>query len=444
MIQYRRYELANGLRVLIHCDTTTPLVTMNLLYCVGSRNERSDRTGFAHLFEHLMFGGTRRYPDFDCIVNNMGGDSNAFTNSDFTNYYITVSAESLEQALLLEADRMGINNEYGDPNEGELSIVGSRNLEVQKRVVTEEYHQRYMNEPYGDVWMVLRPLCYKVHPYRWCTIGADIRHVQEATLEDVKDFYTRFYRPENAILAVAGNLDEDRALVLIKKVFGGQKKEVEIERMDGEHDNQPFSLLNSRLTEPQQTEPRRQEVVRDVPNNALYKAWVMCDRWDADYYVYDMISDVLSNGHSSRLYRRLVIEKHLFTEINAYITGDLGPGLFVISGKLCDGVSFEEAEQAIDEEVKKLADKMVDAHELEKVANKFENTFVYSQYKANDRAMNLCYFEMIGQLDLVNREPECYRSVTPQDLQRVARSLTSNRACTLLVRSSKNDTNEEL
>lgn len=423
MIQYQRYELRNGLRVLIHRDTTTPLVTVNLLYCVGSRNERADRTGFAHLFEHLMFGGTRQYPDFDNVVNNLGGDSNAFTTSDYTNYYITVPAENLEQALLLEADRM----------RGDWAIEGDTwpVLSVQQRVVTEEYNQRYMNQPYGDVWMLLRPLCYKSHPYRWCTIGADIRHVQEATLADVKDFFNRFYHPTNAILAIAGNVDDEKTIPMIERAFGNI--------------NRPKPSPASPLPEePQQTEPRRQEVVRDVPNNALYKAWVMCDRWNADYYVYDMISDVLSNGHSSRLYRRLVIEKHLFTEINAYITGDLGPGLFAISGKLRDGVSFEEAEQAIDEEVKKLADEMVDAHELEKVANKFENTFVYSQYKANDRAMNLCYFEMIGQLDLVNREPECYRSVTPQDLQRVACSLTPNRACTLLVRSTKNETNVEL
>ncbi len=413
MISFKRKQLENGLRVIVHRDNTTPLVTINMLYQVGARNERDDRTGFAHLFEHLMFGGTRRYPDFDLEVDAMGGESNAFTNNDYTNYYLTVPSQFLEQALLLEVDRM----------RGDWDIQNDhwKVLEVQQRVVTEEYHQRYENQPYGDVWMLLRPLCYHTHPYRWCTIGADIRHVQEATLDEVRSFFDQYYRPSNAILAIAGNIDEEETLALAERLFGEIQRPLITERP-------PLPQ------EPEQTEARRQEVTRDVPSNALYKAWVMCDRWSEDYYVYDMLSDVLSNGHSSRLYRRLVQEEGLFSELNAYITGELDPGLFVLSGKLNDGIDFVQAEAAIDEEIRKLQEMPIDPHEIEKVANKFENTFVYSQYKSADRALSLCYYEMIGNTALVNSEPDHYRKITPADLQRVARRLTQERSNTLIIR----------
>ena len=419
MVSYEKATLDNGLRVLLHRDDTTPLVTVNLLYCVGSRDESEERTGFAHLFEHLMFGGTRKHPDYDQVVDQLGGESNAFTNNDYTNYYITLPAQFLEQALRLEADRLS----------GDWDIEGDHwnVLDVQKRVVTEEYNQRYMNQPYGDVWMLLRPLCYRVHPYRWSTIGADIRHVQEATLQDVRSFYDRYYVPSNAIVSIAGNLDMAQAMRVVRESFG------QIDRTS------PLNLADRcRPHEPEQTEARRLEVVRDVPNNAIYKAWVMCDRWSADYYAYDILSDILSNGHSSRMYRHLVQERGLFTEINAYITGELDEGLFVVSGRLCDGVGFEEAEAAITQEVQQLQGIPVNSHELEKVANKFENTFVYSQLKASDRALSLCYFEMIGQPQLVNLEPECYRRVTPADVQRVAQRLTEARCSTLTIAKVKN------
>ena len=412
MISFSKKTLDNGLRVIIHRDSSTPLVTINILYQVGARNEREDRTGFAHLFEHLMFGGTRRYPDYDLEVDAMGGENNAFTNNDYTNYYLTVPAQHLEQALRLEADRML----------GDWDIVNDtwKVLDVQKRVVTEEYHQRYLNQPYGDVWMLLRPLCYKVHPYRWCTIGADIRHVQEATLQDVRDFFDRYYHPSNAILAIAGNVEEDKTLALVEQIFGKIRR--------------PAPMAKAILPqEPMQTQARRMEVERDVPNNAIYKAWVMCDRWSPDYYSYDMVSDVLSNGHSSRMYRRLVQEEGLFSEIDAYLTGELDPGLFVVSGKMQEGVTSERAERAIDEEIAKLQVQPISEKELEKVANKFENTFVYSQYKTADRAHNLCYFEMIGAPELVNTEPECYRHVGTADLQRVAQRLTPERSSTLII-----------
>ena len=422
MIEYQRHTLDNGLRVLLHRDTTTPLVTVNLLYCVGARDESPDRTGFAHLFEHMMFGGTRQYPDFDLVVDALGGESNAFTNNDYTDYYLTLPADGLRQALLLEADRM-----RGDWNieDGHWNV-----LDVQRRVVTEEYNQRYINQPYGDVWMQLRPLCYKRHPYRWCTIGADIRHVQEATLQDVKPFFDRFYRPDNAILAITGNINPSEALGIVEEVFGPIPR--------GSVPPPPDVQNRIYPSEEPQTQPRFLTVKRSVPNNALYKAWIMCNRWDKDFYVYDMLSDLLSNGHSSRLYRRAVQELGLFSEINAYITADLEPGLFVISGKLCDGITFEQAEDVIENELELLRSVPVTTEEIEKVANKYENTFLFSQYKASDRALSLCYYEMLGQPDLVNEEPANYRSVTPVDITRVAGLLTTERCSTLYIERKTN------
>lgn len=415
MISYTKTTLANGLRVIVHRDGTTPLVTVNLLYMVGARNERADRTGFAHLFEHLMFGGTRRHPDYDREVDAMGGESNAFTNNDYTNYYITVPSQFLGAALMLEADRMR--------GEWDIENDGWKVLEVQKRVVTEEYNQRYINRPYGDTWMLLRPLCYREHPYRWCTIGADIKHVQEATLEDVRDFFDRHYRPANAILTIAGNVDENAALALAEQAFGTIA---------------PAAVDKPPLPqEPEQTAPRRLEVCRNVPSSAIYKAWRMCDRQSPDYHAYDMASDILSNGNSSRLYRRLVQEEGLFSEINAYITGDLDPGLFVVSGKLNDGVAVEQGEAAISDEIERLREQPADSLEIEKVANKFENTFVYSQYKSSDRALSLCYYEMLGDTDLANTEPEHYRRITATDLTRVAQSLVPERCSTLIINKTE-------
>ena len=421
MIEYSRYALANGLRVLLHRDETTPLVTVNLLWCVGARDEKPNRTGFAHLFEHLMFGGTCRFPDYDSIVDALGGENNAFTNNDYTNYYLTVPAQNLRQALILEADRM----------RGEWDIQGNQwhVLDVQRRVVTEEYHQRYINQPYGDVWMLLRPLCYQSHPYRWCTIGADIKHVQEASLDDVRQFFNRFYRPDNAILSIAGNINLQETIQLVEEIFSPIALP----------DSSPLPTPKNRVypSEQPQLQSRRQEVKRNVPNNAIYKAWIMSDRWTPSFYAYDMLSDILSNGHSSRLYRRLVQDEGLFTEINAYITGDLGPGLFVISGKLCDNISPQQAESIIEKELARLQQTSPDDtslhKEMEKVSNKYENNFLLSQYKACDRAHSLCYYEMIGMPNLINDEPCIYRQTTASQLLETATTLSPDRCSTLLI-----------
>lgn len=398
MVEYRKHILDNGLTVLTHEAWDTPLATVNTLYNVGSRDEEPQRTGFAHLFEHLMFGGTKRVPDFDRVVSSLGGDNNAYTNCDFTNYYITVPAEGLATALMLEADRMT-----------DLDI-SQKALEVQQRVVTEEYNQRYRNQPYGDVWLLLRPLCYKVHPYRWPTIGADIRHVGEATLEEVRAFHERYYRPDNAIVAVAAPMTHDDQMKLVGEEFG---KIIDARRLVKE----PLPA------EPEQRERRELRVQRAVPTPMVYIVWPMWDHEDRRFRVCDLISDILGNGTSSRLYQRLVRERGLFVEADACISGDAGPGLMVMSGKVAEGVSSEEAVAALREEARKLADEGVSDYELRKVQNKYENTFVYSQYRAADRAQALCYYTWLGDTDLVNREPEEYRRITAADIQKTAQEL---------------------
>ncbi len=409
MIEYEKYTLDNGLTLLLHSDSETPMVTVNTLYAVGARDENADCTGLAHLFEHLMFGGTVRYPDYDKVVETVGGESNAFTSNDYTNYYITVPAGYLEQALDLEFDRMrGLD-------------WSEQRLAVQQRVVTEEYNQRYINQPYGDVMLLLRPLCFKRSPYRWCTIGADIRHVAEASLIEVRAFFDKWYRPENAVMALAGNFDCREALDLVSRFAMPESSMSGGARMLPLSENAVFQYANRiYATEPPQCGERRMEVTRDVPADALYKAYPMCGRTDADFVVCDMISDVLSNGKSSRLYNSLVRERQLFSEISAYVLGDRGEGLFVVSGRLNDGASLEDAERALDNELERLAVEGVSDDDLRKVAGKYESTFVFSHYKASDRALALCHFEWLGHIEWVNREPELYWKVSPEDVRRVA------------------------
>lgn len=378
-------------------DLSTPLVTVNTLYDVGARDERPDRTGFAHLFEHLMFGGTERVPDFDQIVNQVGGESNAFTTNDITNYYITVPAQYLETALWLESDRMR-----------QLDF-SERALQVQQSVVTEEYHYRFLNQPYGDVWLLLRPMCYKVHPYRWCTIGSDIRHVQEATLDDVRQFFYRHYRPCNATLAVAGPVNDNAVCALVEKWFG---------------DIDSGTPYRRQLpAEPVQTESRFEEVRREVPADKLYMAYPMMSRMGDGYHAADLISDILGTGHSSRLFGALVRDRELFTDIDAYITGDADPGLFVVSGTLAEGADMDTARQAVEAELQKVARQPLASDELQKVVNKAEATFVMSQYKAQECALSLCYYDKLGHIEWINQEPSFYRAVTAEEVQRVAADL---------------------
>lgn len=404
MVSYETYRLSNGLTVLTHETWDTPLATVNLLYNVGSRDEDPNRTGFAHLFEHLMFGGTPDVPDFDTVVNSVGGEDNAFTTCDYTNYYMTVPAEALPTALMLEADRMS-----------HLDISQTA-LEVQQHVVTEEYNQRYMNHPYGDIWLLLRPLCYTVHPYRWPTIGADIRHVSEATLDDVRAFHSRFYRPDNAILAIAAPLKHSEMLQLAEEAW--KSNNTGLSGLSG-----ICGLSREYPPEPLQTAPRRLHVKRQIPAAKVYLAYPMGDRNSGHFRACDLISDILGNGISSRLHRHLVVEQQLFTAADACISGEAGPGLLVLSGKLRDGISLDEAADALRHEASTLAVEGVSDYELQKVQNKYENTFVFSQYKASDRALALCHYTWLGDTDLINQEPDEYRRITPAMIQEAAREV---------------------
>lgn len=397
MIDYQKYRLGNGLTLIVMEDFGTPLVTVNTLYNVGARDENPERTGFAHLFEHLMFGGTQLVPDYDQVVNRVGGDSNAFTTNDMTDYHLTLPAQYLETALWLESDRMR-----------QLDF-SERALQVQQSVVTEEYHYRFLNQPYGDVMLLLRPLCYKVHPYRWSTIGADIRHVQEASIDDVRQFFYRFYRPCNATMAIAGPVKSNEVRALVEKWFG---------------DIEPGNPYQRQLpTEPLQQEARFEEVYRDVPSNNIYLAYPMMGRLDAGYRTADLISDILGTGRSSRLFSELVRKRELFTEIDAYITGESDPGLFIVAGTLADGVDYSKAREALEQELQKIAREPMDDNELRKVVNKAESTFVMSQYKAQDCALALCYYNWLGHIEWINEEPSFYRAIDTREVQRVAAEL---------------------
>lgn len=400
MIDYRKYILSNGLTVLTHEAWDTPLATVNVLYNVGARDEDPHRTGFAHLFEHLMFGGTERVPDFDAVVSSLGGDNNAFTNNDYTNYYITIPVEGLSTALMLEADRMA------------SLALNAKALEVQQRVVTEEYNQRYMNQPYGDMWLNMRPLCYKRHPYRWATIGADIRHVSEATLEDVQAFHERYYRADNAILAVAAPMKHEEMIAAVEKEWGAECVSAGCRRSMASERNYP--------QEEEQKEARRLVIRREVPSRAVYLAWPMCDHWGRDFRACDLVSDVLCTGSSSRIYNNVVRPGQLVSEADAYISGEAGPGLIVLSAKILPDVDVDKVADALRQEAYLLSEKGLTKNELEKVQNRYESTFVYSQYKAADRAMALCHYTWLGDTELVNCEPEEYRKVTTEDVQRAA------------------------
>ena len=406
MIKYNKTILPNGLKVITHREASTPMVSVNLLYNVGSRDEHCDKTGFAHLFEHLMFGGSKNIPDYDLCANQAGAENNAFTSNDITNYYITLPSAYLETALWMESDRMN-----------ELAF-SSKSLEVQRNVVIEEFRQRYLNQPYGDVWLLLRPLAYKVHPYRWPTIGKDISHIEQATMDDVKEFFYKFYRPTNATLCIAGNIDEGHVLELTHKWFGDIESGTPYQR--------------ELPVEPTQTEARSLTVERDVPASAIYKAYKMCRRMCHDYYAFDLMSDILSNGNSSRLYLELVKKEKLFTEINAYITGDADEGLFVFVGKPAEGVDMATAENALLHQMERLKNETIEESELQKVKNKLEITFKYSQYKVLDRAMNLSYFDWLGNIDLINNEPLSYAKVTTDDIKRLASQTFVAEKCSTL------------
>lgn len=406
MIKYSTKTLSNGLKVIVHEDPTTPLVTVNILYKVGARDETPEKTGFAHLFEHLMFGGSINIPEYDSPLQLAGGDNNAFTNNDITNYYLTLPAENIETGFWLESDRM-------------LSLAFSeKSLEVQRSVVIEEFKQRYLNQPYGDVWLLLRPLAYKVHPYQWATIGKEISHIENATLEDVKDFFFRFYCPDNAIMTVAGGVKAEEVFALAEKWFG------EIQRK--RKDFTPYPK------EPRQEEYRELTVHRDIPFDSVYRAYHCCARLDEEFYAVDLLTDILSRGRSSRLYNALVKEQKLFSEVNAYVTADFDKGLVVVEGKLVAGVSMKEAEAGIDAELQKVMSELVKADELEKVKNKVESTMEFSEMDLSGRALNLAIAEYMGDVELVNSELKLFRKVTVEDIRKQASEIFRKTNCSTL------------
>jgi predicted Zn-dependent peptidase len=397
MVKFNRFTLDNGLRVIVHEDSTTPMAVLNILYDVGARDEDPGQTGFAHLFEHLMFGGSVNIPDYDQPLQRVGGENNAFTSNDITNYYITLPSANIETAFWLESDRM-------------LSLAFSKkSLEVQRNVVIEEFKQRYLNQPYGDVWLHLRPMVYKNHPYKWATIGKEIKHIEDAKIEDVKAFFKKHYNPQNAIMVVGGDVKTEDVKQMAEKWFGP------IPAGEKYHRNLP--------QEPDQHEERRETVTAKVPLNDVYVAFQMGGRLDEQYYVCELMSDILSRGNSSRLYRKLVREKHLFSEIHAYMSGSLDKGMFVFEGKPLENVSVETAEAAIWEELERLKTEDIPDHELTKVKNKTESTMIFSEMSLLDKAMNLASFELLGDAGLMNQETGKYLAVTGEEIKQQANKI---------------------
>jgi predicted Zn-dependent peptidase len=397
MIQFDRFVLNNGLKVLVHQDRSTPMAVVNVLYDVGARDEDESKTGFAHLFEHLMFGGSVNIPDYDEPLQLAGGENNAYTTNDLTNYYCQLPAENLETAFWLESDRM-------------LSLAFSKkSLDVQRKVVCEEFKEHYINKPYGDVWHMMRDLAYKVHPYKWMTIGKELAHIETAQLDDVKQFFFKHYTPANAILVVAGNLDTAHVKKLAEKWFGEIPAGVKYNRQVAQ--------------EPTQHEERRMTVKRNVPMDAIYKTWHMASRLEHDYYATDLLTDILGGGASSRLYQALVKERQLFAQINCYHFGSLDKGLFTIEGQLVKGIEIKQAEEAIESELDKVRTQLIDERELQKVKNKTESVMAFEDMSVMNRAGSLAFYELLGDGHLMNEEFKRYQDVTTGDLQRIAKDV---------------------
>jgi zinc protease len=411
MIKYQDHILSNGLTLITHVDKSTPLAVVNILYKVGSRNEHPERTGFAHLFEHLMFNGSKNIPDFDKILQKVGAENNAFTNTDITNYYIILSAENIETALWAESDRMQFLN------------LDEKSLENQKNVVIEEFKQRYLNVPYGDVWLKLQPLAYHVHPYQWPTIGKNISHIEEATLKDVQGFHEQFYVPDNAVLTISGNIDPEKTLTLVEKWFG----------------NIPGDRINHMQIpeEPRQTSRRFLEIEENVPLDSVYKAFHMPGRKSNNYYSADLLSDLLGRGKSSRLYQSLVKNDKVFNSINSYVTGTEDPGLLIISGKVNPDIDIVEAEKAIQEEINSLKNSL-EEREVEKVINQAISSTYFSEAELLNRSINLSVANSMGNTNLVNEELKLVGKVKRVDILDMADEILKPQNCsTLYYKSDK-------
>jgi predicted Zn-dependent peptidase len=412
MIQFNRFVLANGLRVLVHEDHSTPMAIVNVMYDVGSRDENPEKTGFAHLFEHLMFGGSINIPDYDEPLQRAGGENNAYTTNDLTNYYCQLPAENIETAFWLESDRM-------------LSLAFSeKSLEVQRKVVCEEFKEHYINKPYGDIWHKMRELAYKVHPYRWMTIGKELSHVENVQMEDVKQFFFKHYTPCNAILVVAGKVKTDAVKSLAEKWFG--------DIPSGEKYNRNLPK------EPKQENARLLEIKADVPLDAFIKTWHMGGRLDPEYYIADLISEILGGGASSRMYQSLVKEKQLFSNLDCYHYGTVENGLFTVDGKLVKGVKMQDAEKAVNEEIAKIKSELVTDLELQKVKNKTESVIAFEDMSVMNRANSLAFYELLGNADLMNSELDRYNEVTAEAILDYSKELFDEKNSNTIHYYSKN------
>lgn len=413
MIKFNSFVLDNGLQVYVHEDHKTPLAVVNLLYDVGSRDESPDKTGFAHLFEHLMFGGSKNIPNYDEPLQKVGGENNAFTSPDITNYYVTVPAKNIETAFWLESDRM------------KALSFDPKVLEVQQKVVIEEFNQRYLNQPYGDLWLKMRPLAYEKHPYRWATIGKEVSHIENATMEDVKSFFYKHYRPNNAYLVVAGNVKTADIELLSKKWFG---------------DIAPGEKLKRDLPmEPEQKEAKFLEHTADVPVNNIYKVFHMPGKKEAGFYAADLVSDLLGRGKSSRLHQKLVKEADIFSGIAAYVTGSIDPGLLVMSGQVADGISLENAEKAIEGVIQDFLANDIPNKEIEKVKNQAISTIVYGEVELLNRAMSIAFGAAMGNPDLVNQEADKIRAVSKAEMVQSAKHILRAENSTTLYYKAKNN-----
>lgn len=406
IINFEQFTLANGLRVIFHKEPSTPMAVVNVLYDVGARDENENKTGFAHLFEHLMFGGSINIPDFDIPLQEAGGQSNAFTSNDITNYYNILPAHNIDTALWLESDRM-------------LSLAfTSKSLEVQRQVVIEEFKQRYLNQPYGDAWLQLRPLAYRKHPYRWATIGKKIQHIEHASMQDVRAFFKKYYHPANAILCIVGNFELDTIKHKVDYYFGdipAQKKSI-----------------RKIAKEPKQNKFRAKRIIRDVPTDTFYYAFKMGSRLDPQYYLADLLSDHIGNEKTGILYSELKIKKKLVNEINAYITGSIDNGLFIITGKLNQGISFERLDGALWDVIEKYTARPISQPALKELKLKMQTAKAFQDQGLLNRAMNLSYFELLSTANLINEESTNYMRIHALDLHHFAKGILTKNSCSLL------------
>ena len=407
MIAFERIVLENGLTVIIHEDFSTPMVAVNVVYNVGSKHEDPNHTGFAHLFEHLMFGGSKHIPDFDTPIQDAGGENNAFTNTDLTNFYEVLPAQNVETALWLESDRM-------------LQLrFSKKSLNTQKKVVIEEFKETCLNEPYGDMWHHLSALCYTRHRYQWPTIGKHLDHIADATIDQVAVFFEQYYKPENAVVVLAGNITISKGFELVQKWFGDIPK--------------GNFKKNALEVEPVQSTPRQKVLTQNVPHEAIYQGYHMGTRLSDSYYACDLLSDVLANGRSSRFYQKLYKEQQLFSTIDAFISGTTDPGLFIIEGKTMPSISIDQAKDAIRTELNILQNDKIPDRELTKLKNAVESSLTFSEVSALNKAISLAYFEVLGDANLINEEAKRYQEITADDLRDTAQNVFKPENCSEVI-----------